>query len=95
MNAVARRWHAVPMRDWPAEAFEQLGLRNPYEPGNLTIRRQALVATRNLGGAVVECGSFRGQGLATLAWLMREAGIHVPSLASTRSRDSHTQRPAT
>jgi hypothetical protein len=61
------------MRSWPEEAFEQLGLRNPYAPGNLTIRREALERTRHLNpAAVVECGVYRGQGLATLAWWLRE-----------------------
>ena len=74
IKALARQWREVPMREWPREIFEQLGLRNPYELGNLTLPREALAATRHLQGAVVECGTYRGQGLATLSWLMREEG---------------------
>lgn len=66
-------WQTLPMRSWPDDAFEKLGLRNPYAPGNLSIRREAVEQTRRLSnGAVVECGVYRGRTLATIAWLMRE-----------------------
>ena len=74
LKDAANWWWRLPMKDWPPEAFEELGLRNPYEPSNMTIRLEALAATRDLAGSVVQCGVYKGQTLATLAWLMREAG---------------------
>ena len=60
------------MREWPQEAFAELGLRNPFEPTNITIRREALAATSQLSGALVQCGVFQGGSLAPLVWLLRE-----------------------
>lgn len=62
----------VKMKVWHESIFESLGLRNPFLPNNLTIQREAIDATRNYSGAVVECGVYRGKNLATLTWLMRE-----------------------
>jgi hypothetical protein len=66
--------HRQKMQDWPESAFGELGLRNPFLPGNLTLRREAVTATRNMTGAVVECGVYQGQSLAVLTWWMREGG---------------------
>ena len=68
-------WQTVPMHSWPEHVFQELGLRNLYGPGNMTIRREALERTRHLtAGDLVECGVFRGQSLASLAWWLREIG---------------------
>ena len=70
---LVRRWQTLPMRDWPSQAFEDLGLKSPYAPNNLTIRREALEHTEHLTrGDIVECGVYRGQSLASLAWWLRE-----------------------
>lgn len=72
-RALVASLRGIPMHQWPPEAFADLGLRNPYAPGNLTLRIEALEATRGLGGCVVECGVFRGYGLAPIAtWLEQE-----------------------
>lgn len=63
-----------PMREWPDEAFDALGMMNPFTTGNLKQWRKALASTRNLTGAVIECGTYRGESIAPLAWLMREDG---------------------
>jgi predicted O-methyltransferase YrrM len=70
---------AVSLRDtpislWPADAFEALGLLNPFTTGKLTQWRKVLHASRHLTGSVVECGTYRGGGTLLLALLMREDG---------------------
>ena len=62
----------IPLREWQSDVFKSLGLRNPYELGNLTIRHEALLMTRNLKGAIVECGTYQGKSLAPLGLLLRE-----------------------
>ena len=66
------------MAQWPPSRFDDVGLANPYAPGNVTIRREALAATRHLSGAVVQCGVYQGRSLGTLAWLLREWGDTRP-----------------
>ena len=72
------RLQDVPMHQWPAIVFEQLGMMNPFETGNLKQWRKAIDSTRYLTGAVVECGTFRAENLAPLAWLMKETGDPRP-----------------
>ena len=64
---------SAPMRDWPDAAFDRLGMMNPFTTGNLKQWTKALRKTRHLSGAVIECGTYRGESIAPLAWLMREA----------------------
>lgn len=72
LSAAVEVWRQVPMGEWPAAAFRVLGISDPHSPGNMTIRLEALQATRGISGAVVECGVYRGQSIAMLAWLLRE-----------------------
>jgi O-methyltransferase len=72
LKAAAEAWRQVPMGEWPEEAFQTLGISSPYSPGSMTIRLEALQATCGIPGEVVECGVYRGQSLAMLAWLLRE-----------------------
>ncbi len=69
--ALVDKFINIPLREWPLDVFTSLGVRNPYEPGNLTIRKEALLMTRNLKGAVVECGTFQGKSLVPLGLLLR------------------------
>ncbi len=71
-SEIFNNWRGIPTCEWPSDIFEKVGLRNPYVPGNMTLRLEALMATRHVDGAVVECGVYQGQGLATLGCLMRE-----------------------
>lgn len=74
LKNIANHLRNMPMRQWPAAVFEQLGMMNPFETGNLKQWRKAIDSTRYLTGAVVECGTFRAESLAPLAWLMKETG---------------------
>lgn len=74
VKAVLDSVGARPMRDWPDSAFDRLGMMNPFTTGNLKQWRKALAQTRHLRGAVIECGTYRGESIAPLGWLMREDG---------------------
>lgn len=67
-----------PVADWPQEAFDRLDIMNPFTTGNMKLWRRAVDLTRSLGGTVVECGTYRGQSIAPLAKLMKEAGDPRP-----------------
>jgi hypothetical protein len=62
------------MAEWPDDVFERLGMMNPFTTGNLKQWRKALAETRHLEGAVIEAGTYRGESIAPLGWLMREDG---------------------
>lgn len=74
VKAILDSLGSAPMREWPDEAFDRLGMMNPFTTGNLKQWRKALSATRHLRGCVVECGTYRGESIAPLGWLMREDG---------------------
>jgi len=63
-----------PMAEWPQTTFDELGMMNPFTTGNLKQWRKAIAATRHLRGAIVECGTYRGESLGPLGWLLREEG---------------------
>jgi hypothetical protein len=68
-------WLARPLAQWPADLFDELGIKNPNEPSNLSIVLEALAATREVPGDVVECGVYRGSSLGTLGLFLKELGL--------------------
>ena len=74
VKAVLDSLGGAPMRDWPGDAFDRLGMMNPFTTGNLLQWRRALDETRGMRGCVIECGTYRGESIAPLGWLMREDG---------------------
>lgn len=67
-------WLTRPLAEWPAELFDDLGIKNPNRPSNLSIVLDAIVATRQVPGDVVECGIYRGSSLGTLGLFLKEVG---------------------
>ncbi|MBI3126024.1 MAG: class I SAM-dependent methyltransferase [Candidatus Tectomicrobia bacterium] len=72
------RYRHLPMREWPQEAYDSVGIMNPVTTGNLRFWLQLLEETKGMGGAVVECGTYKGESIAPLAWIMRETGDDRP-----------------
>ena len=67
-------WLGRPLREWPAQLFEELEIKNPNQPSNLSIVLDAIGATGEVPGDVVECGVFRGSSLGTLGLFVKELG---------------------
>jgi Macrocin-O-methyltransferase (TylF) len=75
MGAIDRRleaWRGRPLAEWPADLFDDLGIKNPNEPSNLSIVMEAIAVTRAVPGEVVECGVYRGSSLGTLGLFLQE-----------------------
>jgi O-methyltransferase len=68
-------WLTRPLAQWPPDVFDELGVKNPNEPSNLSIVLDAITATRGVPGDVVECGVYRGSSLGTLGLFLKELGV--------------------
>jgi O-methyltransferase len=68
-------WLGRPLREWPADLFDDLEIKNPNQPSNLSIVMDAIAATREVPGDVVECGVYRGSSLGTLGLFVKELGL--------------------
>lgn len=64
-----------PLSEWPGEVFDELGIKNPSKPSNISIVLDAIVTTAAVPGDIVECGVYRGSSLATLGLKVRELSL--------------------
>jgi O-methyltransferase len=78
MGANDRRletWLPRPLAEWPADLFDDLGIKSPNQPSNLSIVLEAIATTREVPGDVVECGVYQGSSLGTLGLYLKESGL--------------------